>query len=218
MLGICILLQGCATGTYRPIRGDRDASSVYTRRDKGVTHKVRAGETIWRIAKTYHVSIKDIIRANNMPDVAHIEVGQLIFIPHAQTVKDIPAYKDDSNPNEFSWPLKGRVISYFGQETARGVNRGIDIKARDGDIVYASRKGKVVFADNLSGYAYTVVLDHYDGYFTVYSQNAALLVRLGDRIDKGIPIAEVGKNRSLAYLHFEIRENDKANNPLHYLP
>ena len=67
-------------------------------------------------------------------------------------------------------------------------------------------------------YGNTVILDHLDGYFTVYSNNARILVNLGDVVLKGKEIAQIGRRNDLAALHFEIRRNSIEDNPLYYLP
>ncbi len=185
--------------------------------EKGVYHKVLPGETIWRIAKTYNVTIDDIIKSNNIPNVAQIEKGQLILIPGAERVKSIalsPMKKD----TDFIWPVKGKILSYFGDHKGSISKKGIDIQSSEGDTVCASRSGTVVFADYLSGYAYTVILDHTDGYFSVYSNNLKLLVNLNDSVEQGKPVAQVGKSGDLAFLHFQIRKDAVADNPLFFLP
>ncbi|MCA9408016.1 MAG: M23 family metallopeptidase, partial [Candidatus Omnitrophica bacterium] len=91
-------------------------------------------------------------------------------------------------------------------------------KAKAGEFVKASRSGTVVFADYLTGYGNTLILDHQDDFYTVYSKNSKLLVRLGDVVKRNDPISEVDKNENLAFLHFQIRKNAKEENPLFYLP
>lgn len=184
---------------------------------KGVYHKVKKGETLWRIAKTYGVSIGKITRVNNIPKVAKIEKNQLVFIPGAEVTQEIVLDADD-NQNEFIWPIKGKVIKYFHERYEGRVSKGIDIKAREGDEVKAARRGRVVFADYLSGYGHTVILDHSDGYHSVYAKNAKLFVKLDELVLKNKVIALVGRSSRLAYLHFEIRKNSIEDNPLYYLP
>jgi len=84
--------------------------------------------------------------------------------------------------------------------------------------VSAAREGRVVFADYLNGYGNTVILDHSDDFFSVYAQNSVLLVKLDDVVSKGTPLAQAGKNAGSAFLHFEVRKNSVATNPLYYLP
>jgi len=195
------------------------------RHDNGTYHKVQKGETLWRIAKMYGVSIEAIIAANNIPNVGYIEVNQLLFIPGASKVQpETPpseaseAVPVDSDPDSFIWPLKGRVITYFGERSHGQTQKGIAIAADEGQKVVAARTGRVAFADYLPGYGDTVILDHLDGYYSVYSRNRKLLVHLGETVHKGMSIAEVGRVGDAAFLHFEIRRNDQSSNPLYYLP
>ncbi len=81
----CVLLffiSGCATTEYIPTKGGPLPT-------KGIYHKVLPGETLWRIAKMYHVSMEELISSNRIPNVAHIEKNQLIFIPGVAAKKDI---------------------------------------------------------------------------------------------------------------------------------
>ncbi len=204
--------MGCATVEVSP----RVAKIPKPR--EGVYHKVKKGETLWRIAKTYAVDVEDIVMSNRIPNVAFIETGQLIFVPGAKELRDVYTDLKDMDPEAFRWPLKGEVISYFGQRMALGKNQGIDIRARPQEVVTASRAGKVVFADELSGYAKTVIVDHYDGYYSVYANNERLLVDVNQKIEKGFPLGELAQESSKAKLHFEIRKGGYPDNPLYYLP
>jgi len=211
-LMIVLLISGCTTAP--PEYFSYDYPEINR---TGTYHKVRKGETIWRIAKSYNVPIDEIIRSNRIPNVAQIEENQLILIPGASAAKHIYIDMDDKK-DEFVWPVKGRVISYFHDEKDGRLNKGIDIKCEEGTAVKATRTGKVVFADYMTGYNHTVILDHDDGFYSVYSQNSKLLVKLGDLVFKNEQIARVGRNDRLAFLHFQIRKNFKESNPLHYLP
>jgi len=186
--------------------------------EKGVYHKVQKGETLWRIAQAYQVSIEEIIKRNNIPNVAKVEENQLVFISGAEAIKTIVIDTEGVEAREFIWPLKGKVISYFGERRGVHLNKGIKIQANDGDVVCATRDGRVAFADLLTGYGSTIIIDHEDGFFSVYAQDGSLLVSLNDRVVKGTPIARVGNVGPLAFLHFEIRKHSVAENPLYYLP
>ena len=85
-------------------------------------------------------------------------------------------------------------------------------------MVKAARTGRVVFADYLSGYGYTVILDHLDGLYSVYARNSKLLVKLGELVLRNRNIAQIGRSGNLAYLHFQIRKKSIEDNPLYYLP
>jgi lipoprotein NlpD len=63
-----------------------------------------------------------------------------------------------------------------------------------------------------------VIVYHLDGLSSVYAKNSKLLVKLGDAVSQGQPIAQAGQIGKTAYLHFEIRKNGLADNPLYYLP
>ena len=177
------------------------------------------GQTLFRIAKAYGVPVEEIIQSNNIPNAAAIEVNQLILIPGAKDVKDITAGKTpDENPEEFAWPIKGHVISYFNDRHGEAVNRGVDIEVNEGDSVKAARGGQVVMADYMAGYGKTLMIEHGDGFISVYSQNRKLLPSVGDHVLKGDIIAEVGRVGKKSFEHFELRKGQTAVNPLYYLP
>jgi len=184
---------------------------------QGIYHKVKKGETLWRIAQVYSVPVRNIARVNNIPKAAKIEKNQLVFIPGAKKVLEIDLDADHSQ-NDFIWPIKGKVIRYFHERYGNVINKGIGIKARVGDEVRAARTGRVVFADYLIGYGYTVILDHSDGFHSVYANNSKLFVELDELILKNMTLARVGYYRNLAYVHFQIRKKSIEDNPLYYLP
>lgn len=212
---MALWLTGCAT-TPRPEKPS--ASTNYPEPERqGVYHKVKKGQTLWRIARAYGVSINDVISANSIPNVAQVEESQLIFIPGAYAVKDIPMATSEDQ-NDFMWPLKGKVTSYFHDRRGNWVNKGIDIQTQEGEMVKAARSGEVVFADYFTGHGRTIVIDHTDGYYSVYAQNAKLLVRLNDKVTRGQPIALVGRNGEDVFLSFQIRKKSIEQNPLYFLP
>ncbi len=214
-LGLIIFIAGCATTEYPGLPGAGPAASV--KKQEGAYHKVVKGQTLWRIARAYGVPVEDIIHGNNIPNAAAIEVGQLIFIPGAKGAKDIPERTPDENKEEFAWPLKGKIIRYFDRG-AQSISRGLDIEANEGDTVKASREGKVVMLGTMTGYGQTIMVDHGDGFISVYAQNRKFLVQLGDHVYKSEAIAETGRRGRKSFCHFEIRKGGDAVNPLYYLP
>ena len=84
----------------------------------------------------------------------------------------------------------------------------------------AARAGRVLYSDTLRGYGNLIILAHDDGYATVYAHNRENRARVGDEVRQGDPIAVVGETGTTAgpNLHFEIRKDNVARNPLFYLP
>ena len=219
LLSMC-LLAGCATRghitTLPPDIREQDTGVKKT----GVYHRVKNGETLWRISQVYGVPINDIIKANRLPSSSVIEEGQLLYIPGRSESLTIPK-KSALEAKGFIWPVKGRVISLFGAKWDGGKNKGIDIEAKEAQKVVASKSGKVIFcSDFLKGYGKTIIIDHGDGFSTVYAHNKEILVRPGDKVARGEAIAVVGSTgrTSLTHLHFEIRKGHEPQNPLYYLP
>ena len=163
------------------------------------------------------MNLEELIRINHIPDVANIETGQLIFIPYGYNRQSATG---NLPQDDFIWPLKGEVISVFGQAFNNMVNRGINIKPYRTKEVVSARAGKVVFySPNFQGYGKTIIIDHQDGFLTVYARNADVYVRPADYVAKGSVIANagsVGRDKN-TYLHFEIRKNHIAQNPNFYL-
>jgi septal ring factor EnvC (AmiA/AmiB activator) len=98
-------------------------------------------------------------------------------------------------------------------------NRGIEISAAMGRPVLAVYDGTVLYADWFRGYGRLVILDHGGGYFTLYAHASELLVKVGDQVTRGQPIARVGDTGSLEgpQLYFEVRHRGKPQDPLAWL-
>lgn len=118
---------------------------------------------------------------------------------------------------QFSWPVKGRVLSGYGP-TADGLhNDGINIAARKGEPVRAADGGTVVYAgDGMKGFGHLVLIRHANGFVTAYAHNDVLLVRKGASVRRGQIIARAGQSGGVSepQVHFEIRKGVQAVNPL----
>jgi len=185
----------------------------------GIYHRVERGQTLWRISKTYGIDLDEIVRINRIPDATSIEPGQLIFIPSVTQKKQYLA--PFASGEDFNWPLKGRIISSFGQVFNDMINKGINIQKARGQDVLASRSGKVIFFDNnFENFGKTLIIDHGDGFSTVYARNSTVFVKTGDYVKRGMLIAKVGSSSGddNSYLHFEIRKGYVPQNPYFYLP
>ena len=117
-------------------------------------------------------------------------------------------------------PTPGDIIAHFG--TPRQVGQlkwqGILINAADGADVKAVAPGRVVFADWLRGFGLLIIIDHGDGYMSLYGYNQDLRNNVGDAVKAGEVIATVGNNggHNQSGLYFEIRHQGTPVNPLHW--
>jgi len=201
---------GCATAPY--------VTPAITPNIPGIYHQVERGQTLWRISKLYNIDLDEIVDINRISDATNIEVGQLIFIPHRNKVQ-YSTYKPSSH-EDFIWPLKGKIIASFGQTFNNMVNRGINIQPYKTQDVVAAGGGKVVFcADNFEGFGKTIIIDHGNGFSTVYARNSQVFVKAGDFVQKGSLIAKAGSagRDKNAFLHFQIRKGYVPQNPYFYL-
>ena len=200
---------------------------------KGVTHVVERHQTFYRICKTYQVDMDKVASINEISDPSKIEVGQRIFIPGARRVLEVDVVIDDvvieSGEKEqdkperpranFTWPVKGRLSDLFeGAEEKR--HQGVDIASPLGTPIKAASSGKVIYSGNtIRGYGNLIILRHPEDYVTVYAHNQVNLVEEGIWVERGQLIGKVGNTGRAtgAHLHFEIRKNNRAVDPLPYL-
>ncbi len=117
-------------------------------------------------------------------------------------------------------PVKGRIRHLFGSRRQGQVSwKGIVIDGAEGDPVNSIAPGKVLYADWLRGFGLVAIVDHGEGYMSVYGHNQALLKQAGDDVRQGERIALVGRSGGQEYpnLYFEIRHKGKALNPSSWL-
>ncbi len=215
---ISVLISGCATTKATPLPRGQKVPGIY--------HRVEKGQTLWKISKAYNIDMKQIIEANRLSDAGAINEGQLLFIQGAKSTVKIKEPADSEkaqafDSGDFMWPLNGKVISFFGAKVGNVKNKGIDIKADAGKDVLASRSGIISYcSENLKSYGRTIIIDHRDGFSTVYAHNQQILVKPGDRVAQGQVIAKAGSVNLAqnSFLHFEIRKKHEAVNPFYYLP
>jgi len=197
---------------------------------KGRYHRVQSGETIWKIARAYRVSVQDLAELNDIQD-GQISKGQKLYIPprpKVQSFKKLPKKEREKilydapievDRTRFSWPVDGQVFSNFGIRNGRR-HDGIDIAAKTGTPIRSAADGKVVFSDRLSGYGNMIIVKHKDDFFTVYAHNSKNKAKKGENVKRGQLIAAVGSTGRATgpHCHFEIRHGQKARNPLFLLP
>jgi murein DD-endopeptidase MepM/ murein hydrolase activator NlpD len=199
----------------------------------GIVHEVRPGENLYRIGKAYGISDRELARVNNLTNPDRVTVGQRIFIPGGQRVLPVNvitpkrAVADAPEPRDFPLgegvfigPLaSGTLTSTFGPR-GQSFHDGIDIGAAPGTPVHAARNGNVIYSDALRGYGNVVIVEHDGGYATVYAHNEENLVHAGDRVRQGDTLARLGNTgrTSGPNLHFEVRKDNIARNPIYFLP
>ena len=157
-------------------------------------------------------------------EAARKKQQQLLAAQQASANKDQGSTQTISNNTVYTnsmsggtWPTTSRKIScVFGGY--RG-HTGLDIDGKTGDPNFAYKAGKVIFAGYSGGYGYLVKIDHGNGFQTWYAHNSRLLVTVGQEVQQGQTIALQGNtgNSTGDHLHFEMRINGIAKNPLNYM-
>lgn len=184
-------------------------------------HRVRSGETLATIARAYGVSQYELARLNGLRDPDRLRAGRLLRLP-AVTRRASPRLRRGSGgwAAAFAWPVEGAVVgSPFGPRWGRQ-HDGIDLGAPEGTPVRAARDGRVIFSGWRRGYGKVVVVDHGGGWTTLYAHNRENLVRTGAAVRRGAVIATLGASGTTSgpNLHFEIRKDGVAYDPVWYLP
>lgn len=120
----------------------------------------------------------------------------------------------------FVWPLPGRILSGFGNKGSGRFNDGINIAATRGEPVKAAADGTVVYANQLRGFGWLVLIRHRDNWVTTYAHNDSVLVAKGTMVHRGETIARAGSTGVVTspQLHFEIRRGTRAVDPMLQLP
>ncbi|HXF75919.1 MAG TPA: LysM peptidoglycan-binding domain-containing M23 family metallopeptidase [Methylomirabilota bacterium] len=219
-------LSACATRVGAP-------TPQPARPGPGVYHVVRAGENLYRIGKAYDVPFQELARINGIRDPGQIRVGQKVYIPGAArqlpvaiiTPAEAPGAppgaqdEEDATSPGLLLPVSGTINSGFGPRGG-SFHDGVDIAAPEGTPIRAIAAGEVIYSDQLRGYGNIVILRHEGGIVSVYAHNQVNLVREGQRVFRGEEIAKVGSTGRVSgpHLHFEIRKNNAARDPLQYLP
>jgi murein DD-endopeptidase MepM/ murein hydrolase activator NlpD len=199
----------------------------------GIYHEVQSGENLYRIGQAYGVTHQELARVNRLDRPDRLHVGQRLLVPGGRRTLPVNlitperAVADAPEPHElprgegaFIWPLqRGVVTSRFGPR-GRGHHDGIDIGAPAGTTVHSARAGEVIYSDTLRGYGNVVIVRHRSGFVTVYAHNAENLVEEGDRVRQGGVVGRVGQTGRTTgpNLHFEIRKDNVARNPIYFLP
>ena len=122
--------------------------------------------------------------------------------------------------SQFSWPVRGKILSGYGAKNNGLFNDGINISATKGTSVKAAENGVVAYAGNeVKGMGNLVIIQHSGGWMTVYAHMDSMSVRRGNTVAVGQSIGKIGMTGKVdkPQLHFEIRKGTKAYDPIAYL-
>ena len=233
-----MLLSGC--------QSDGAPAPVANIGERGKSHIVQKGDTLYSIAWRYGLDHGRLAKINRIRKPYTIYAGQrlkLAGVPPRLSSKSkgsaanrvlkptappktVYAAKPIAKPKPvftasqlaWAWPVNGKVISKFS--LSGSVNKGVDIQSKAGTSVLAAEAGSVVYAGgNLRGYGKLVIIKHDDAFLSAYGNNESLLVKEGETVAKGQPIAKVGANDAkVEMLHFEIRRQGRPEDPVRHLP
>ncbi|MDO4694537.1 MAG: peptidoglycan DD-metalloendopeptidase family protein [Eikenella sp.] len=189
-------------------------------------YRVQRGDTLYRIGRRFGQSAATLAAWNRLRDPSQIEVGQILRVrPQGRSSTTAtrsgnvsvsrPASRTAA-PARLQWPVRGDILSRFNGTS----NKGIDIGGQAGTPVQAAASGRVSYAgEGLRGYGKLILINHGGGMLTAYAHNQSLQVREGEQVAAGQTIARMGDTGTdRVKLHFEVRLNNRAVNPLDYLP
>ncbi len=122
---------------------------------------------------------------------------------------------------QLQWPARGKLVNTFGRDSASSAlhRNGLRIRAKAGAEVQAVHSGHVVFADWMRRFGLLIIIDHGNGYMSLYGHNESLLKQAGEWVAPGEPIAVIGNSggQESSGLYFELRENGKPIDPRKWL-
>ncbi|MBI3380285.1 peptidoglycan DD-metalloendopeptidase family protein [Candidatus Gottesmanbacteria bacterium] len=192
----------------------------------GIVQKVGPGDTIYSLAKKYKSDAQKIVNfpANDFADLDTfaLNIGQILFIPDGVMPEAAPVYIAAQVPQfipgtggKFMWPTQGIITQY-----PVSYHMAVDIANNAAPPVAAGDAGTVSFAGCIRyGYGCHVIINHADGYQTLYGHLQSYSVEAGDKVGRGQVIGKMGSTgRSTGmHLHFEVRQNGVLLNPLSFL-
>lgn len=195
--------------------------------EKGVLHTILKGEDLSKIAAEYRTDVKKIERENGLSWWRHAHAGDVLFIPDVRPIRMVEEWREYFSKRGMfgcpfaKWatltsPFAERVDPITGEERW---HKGVDLRAKYGDPVYAAASGRVIFTGVLGGYGNLIQISHGKGYVTYYGHLSKIYAKRGQKVRRGALIGRVGATGRVTgpHLHFEIRKNGKALDPLQFI-
>lgn len=200
-----------------------DVLKVYGEREKVnkvvvSNYKVQKGDTLYSIARNNKMELKKLLEINNIKDASKytLQIGANLKI---ESIKS--EYADETIPDSsFQWPYRGIIVARYGVDTYKLANRGINILGNIGDKVSASDYGIVEYANDIRGFGKVVIIKHKNGFTTSYAHLSKISVKLGDIVNKGDYIGDIGDTGLVdkSELYFKISYRGRALDPIKLLP
>jgi murein DD-endopeptidase MepM/ murein hydrolase activator NlpD len=210
----------------------------------GIIHTVLSAETLSEVADQYDVSTRDIVAvaANGIANADSLKVGQEILVPnptrYAKPAPPAPTPAPSSSGSSssaggsssgstgrasgagFSWPTSGPLSSRFGPGHPLGID--IDLFSNPNAAIAAAAGGTVTFAggNTCCSYGLYVIVDHGNGYQTLYAHLSRIAVSVGEKVSQGEVLGSGGRTGYATgnHLHFEVHRNGSVINPMSVLP
>lgn len=241
LMGVLLMLGlgACSSTVVKAPAGSAAAPRPVSVPKPGVSVTVQRGDTLYSIASRNGILAPDLAAWNGIASPYTIFPGQRLRLypgsggttataPPPQSGKTTPVTPPStgvtpvtvpaSSGFSWRWPTNGQVIGGFvvGEPTKQGV----DIAGTSGQPVVAAADGEVIYSGaGLVGYGEVIVVRHNKLWLSTYAHNRKRLVNEGQLVKAGEQIAEMGRSgTSRDMLHFEIRYNANAVDPLLYLP
>lgn len=209
-----VLLGGCATGDWfgQPSFGAQSQPPQRAGVPAGY-YRVNPGDTLPGVAAAFGQRVDDVAAWNNLPRTAMLAPGQVLRVAPKPGGAAAAAEGLVVRP---AWPAYGQVV----RVTDGGIVKGIVITGRPDEPVKASADGSVIYVGaGMDQYKSLVVVKHGGDIVSGYAVNGEVLVKEGDAVKKGQPLAQMGVDSSgRGTLEFEIRRAGKPVDPLAYLP
>jgi murein DD-endopeptidase MepM/ murein hydrolase activator NlpD len=189
---------------------------------EGLLVTLEHGVSLIDLIAAYGSDPVEVARVNRLRSPLDLRPGMLVFLPGVEptgALERLAAVRELENT--YVWPLHGRLTSYFGRRNlgmgTAAFHRGLDIAAPSGTTIVAARTGTVIFAGwSDRGYGNLVKIRHAGGAETWYGHASRILVRVGQSVKQGEPIALVGSTgiSTGPHLHLELHVRGIAVDPL----
>jgi murein DD-endopeptidase MepM/ murein hydrolase activator NlpD len=189
---------------------------------EGLVVGLEHGVALTDLIEAYGADPAAVARANQLRGPFDLRPGMLLFLPGVAPVAALERLAHVRElENTYVWPLHGRLTSYYGRRNlglgTSSFHRGLDIAAPSGSTIVAARSGTVTFAGwSDRGYGNLVKIRHAGGAETWYAHASRVLVRVGESVSQGEPIAIVGSTgiSTGPHLHLELHVQGVAIDPL----